>query len=411
MAATPRLSICVPSRNRQYYFQKTIEGILRNPRMDFELVVADNSDEPDIMNAYMAEIKDPRVVYLPSEDRVLSMMENWERTVAATTGDWVTVIGDDDHCEPNVVDVINRAQSQVPDVEAFGWSCVSYLWPDGDKWRMPCNVPLQTMTIEIDREACFHRMFRWVNSRAVPTSGYSIYHAAISRELLERIRQRYTGSTYFEYPNVDYENAMKVIQSGRRFIYTQRPFSVMGSCPKSNSYGIARMKDSVVKNRIFTQEARRNIDDDDEVKNFPFKVGIGVTAAIGLTQEWFKQKYKVKVRDWEANFAKACAMNTESYGDIESFNLSKQRYEDAFSKWSHGAFLKEYKPEFKPNTQRLSASGFCEQEVVINPATANIETPAELFDIVNAITVTPALMDFDLTKRRYIDRIPTRELA
>ncbi len=128
MVGTPRLSICVPSRNRQYYFQKTIEGMIRNPRMDVQFIFADNSDDPSIMNDYMAAAKqDPRVIYLPSGDRTYSMMENWERTVAASTGDWVTVIGDDDHCEPDVIDAINRCTEQLPDLEALSWGlcCLS----------------------------------------------------------------------------------------------------------------------------------------------------------------------------------------------------------------------------------------------------------------------------------------------
>ncbi len=129
-------------------------------------------------------------------------------------------------------------------------------------------MPLHATTIEVTQDHAVDRMFRWVDARAVPTSGFSIYHSAISRELLERIKRRYCG-TYFEYPNVDYEMAMKVIHTGRRFVYCQRPFSVMGSCPQSNSFAVARPKDSVKKNETFTKEARRNIDEDEQVRDFP----------------------------------------------------------------------------------------------------------------------------------------------
>ena len=62
MVETMRLSICVPSRNRQFYFQKTIEGLLRNKRDDIEFVFVDNSDDPSIMNDFMrAYADDPRV--------------------------------------------------------------------------------------------------------------------------------------------------------------------------------------------------------------------------------------------------------------------------------------------------------------------------------------------------------------
>lgn len=398
MVGTPRLSICVPSRNRQYYFQKTIEGMIRNPRMDVQFIFADNSDDPSIMNDYMAAAKqDPRVIYLPSGDRTFSMMENWERTVAASTGDWVTVIGDDDHCEPDVIDAINRCTEQLPDLEALSWGCVAYRWPTPDEPQSNVGVPLHATTIEVTQDHAVDRMFRWVDARAVPTSGFSIYHSAISRELLERIKRRYCG-TYFEYPNVDYEMAMKVIHTGRRFVYCQRPFSVMGSCPQSNSFAVARPKDSVKKNETFTKEARRNIDEDEQVRDFPFKMDVGMTGAIAMTQHWFKKKYKINVKDWEINFAKACAFNTEVYGDLEAFEESRARYTKAFSIWKEGRFLKYYQPEFKSQEQGLAVTGFTDDIVFIKTDALGIETPAELFDIVNAISHAPEHLEINLQK-------------
>ena len=74
----PLLSICVPSRNRQNYFKKTIEALVASMIDDVEFVFADNSDDPTIMDGFVADIlrKDRRVVYLPSEKTVLSMVDN-----------------------------------------------------------------------------------------------------------------------------------------------------------------------------------------------------------------------------------------------------------------------------------------------------------------------------------------------
>ena len=81
------LSICVPSRNRQKYFQQTIEALTSSLRDDVEFVFTDNSDSPDVMNAFMARYRDDaRVKYIPTSDRIFSMLDNWERTVAASTG-------------------------------------------------------------------------------------------------------------------------------------------------------------------------------------------------------------------------------------------------------------------------------------------------------------------------------------
>ena len=394
MATTPKLSICVPSRNRQYFFQKTIEGMLRNPRKDVQFVFADNSDDPAIMNEFVAGLKDPRVIFLPSVDRTLSMLENWERTVAATTGDWVTVVGDDDHCEPDVIDVINTVRAKVPDLDAFAWGCISFLWPVEGEPRPKISIMTKNRILEVPQEIIFDRMFRWQGATHVPVSGFSIYHSAVSRSLLERIKKRYGGS-YFEHPNVDYDMAMKVIVTGRRFVFCERPFSIMGSCPKSNSFSIGRAEDAKKKHALFFRESRRNTDEDEEVRDFPFQINAGLTAIIGQTQQWFKSKYKVKVKDWGANFAKACAKNTEIFTNENDFNESLSGYADAFSKWESGRYLKYYRPEFMPIDKRLSTTGFTEDAVYVAGDIADIKTPAELFDIVNAVTCPAKMIDFD----------------
>ena len=82
MPDVPKLSICVPSRNRQDCFRQTISDLTANPRTDVEFVFADNSDDPTIMDEFMRAINDPRIVYLPSGPLPLSMADNWERTVS-----------------------------------------------------------------------------------------------------------------------------------------------------------------------------------------------------------------------------------------------------------------------------------------------------------------------------------------
>ena len=59
--STPVLSICVPSRNRQVYFQETIRALTTSLRPDVEFVFVDNSDDASAMDDFMAErLADPR---------------------------------------------------------------------------------------------------------------------------------------------------------------------------------------------------------------------------------------------------------------------------------------------------------------------------------------------------------------
>lgn len=389
MARNMRLSICVPSRNRQYYFQKTIEGLLRSTRDDLEFVLVDNSDDPSVMNDYMrAHEGDPRIVYLPSADRTLPMIENWERTLAAATGDWVTVIGDDDFIDPDVMTVLKKVVAVNPETEAFAWSVVAYSWPSLGQKSTSIHVPFNSFVVKVPREQLLKRMFGWYEATTVPTSGYSIYHSAVSRDLLDRIRRKY-GGRYFEHPVIDYDMAMKVMVEGKHFAFCQRTFSVMGSCPESNSFSIGKLADIKKKVDIFMAELGRNFDDDPLLKDFPFQSILGVTASIGICQQWFRAKYKLTYDGWEKNFARSCAFNTEMFRDEESFNIVRDGYTTAFKNWRRGKFLEHFQPVFKDARYGLQLSGSNVTGTFIRSDIAGVTTPVELLDVINGM-IRPA---------------------
>lgn len=397
MTALPKLSICVPSRNRQYYLQRTVEGLCRNQRADVEFVIADNSDDAAIMNGWMAGDagRDPRITFLPSTGHTLSMKENWERTICAASGEWITFIGDDDHCDPDVTGLIIRCEAQVPDLDALGWSNVAYTWPAPGQRQPNVNVPLDHAVRQVSRQWCIDRMFRWVDAGAVPAVGFSVYHGAVSRRLLETIRRDYAG-TYFEHPTVDYDLAMKVIHAGQRFVYSARPFSIMGSCPQSNSWSVTRPDDAAAKAAIFHRETGRDINEDSEVRDFPFRTPLGISATIALCHQWFKNRYGFEVTGWEENFVRACARNTEIFADAAEFERSRDGYRQVLGIWRGGRHLCHYNPERRPAEQRISATGFFDSTIYVDPRSAAIETAAEMFDLVRAVTRPVADLEVDL---------------
>src|ERR1044072_1747722 len=132
----PTLSICVPSRNRQVYFQETIRSLLVSERDDVEFVFVDNSDDPSIMDGFMqAFAGDRRICYLRSGRATLSMMDNWERALNPATGRFVAFIGDDDYIDPGLAGFIVNLERKIK-VDAIAWTGPNYIWPtEGSKPR------------------------------------------------------------------------------------------------------------------------------------------------------------------------------------------------------------------------------------------------------------------------------------
>jgi len=389
MNEKPLLSICVPSRNRQYYFQKTIEALVRNPRTDVEFVFADNSDDPSIMNDYMVALsKDPRVVYLPSADRTLSMIDNWERTVSASTGDWVSVVGDDDYIDPDLAIVLRKSTAANPDLEAFGWAVGHYTWPAEDVSIASIFIPFNATVVKVPRSEPLKRMFRWFEAAAMPNSGFSIYHAAVSRPLLERIKSLF-GGAYFDNPMVDYDMAMKVIVAGKEFAFCARPFSIMGSCSLSNSYAVGRLEAMEERYNLFIAELGRNLDENYDFQDFPFSSLLGLTAAIGIVQQQFKKKYNLNYTDWEKNFVAACVANVELFREPRSHEIVRKGYEAAIAKWRRGKYLKYFNPVYTASSNGLTLGGSTADGTYIRSDIAGIKTPEDLYGVISAMTTQP----------------------
>ncbi|WP_377295089.1 glycosyltransferase family 2 protein [Rhizobium sp. SG2393] len=379
------VSICVPSRNRQKYFQQTILDLIENPRDDVEFIFADNSTDPDIMNDFMRDkVSDPRVKYLPSREKVLAMNDNWERCIEASTGTWVVFIGDDDFIDLSVADLITLITKNRGPFDVVAWDRVNYDWPQKRDGVKNIRVSLLDKVGEVDRDHLVTSNFLWSNAIVVPFAPFCFYHGAVRRSLLRKIKKKF-GGRYCEHYTVDFENACKTVLVGRRFFYSQRPFSVLGSCPESNSASIGTVEQ--VQSRIADaiRDIGRDFDSDPHMADFPFPSALGVTAAVGQVQHWFKTKYKLKFDGWEKNFARACSDCCRMSRSEEVYEIYYAGYREAFSTWKGGAFLKYFDPEMPDYTpgEKKIFTGLRDYEIFISDDLRNFDTPRGMYDLIN----------------------------
>jgi hypothetical protein len=403
--STPVLSICVPSRNRQKYFKETIAFLLANPRDDVEFVFADNSDDPSVMNSFMAAHQaDPRIRYLPSQAHTLSMQQNWERSVAATTGDWVVVIGDDDLIDPDLIDALLIAKRMKPDLEGFAWNNPRYSWVTAESRIHNVRIPLAGTFHEMPSELVKRRAFHWDDAGASITSGFSIYHAALSRQLLERMRARFGGS-YFGHPVVDYDNALKAAALGRSFVYCNRPFSIFGACPEANSSALYNLKKLKASQDQFTRETGRDTDADPWMKGFPFSASLGLTAVVGQVQQWLNHQHGIAMQPgWEANFVRACAQNCGGFGEREEFDLAVSQYRNALKSWKGGAFLRYFEPVHVPVVHGDVFTGLMEGNLYVSDRIGGATSPASFYRAINGLLERPDQLAAEMHGARQVPR-------
>ncbi|MGV3548396.1 glycosyltransferase family 2 protein [Rhizobium sp.] len=385
----PFLTICVPSRNRQLYFKETIGFLLESTRDDVQFVLADNSDDAGVMNGFMAGNRDPRVKFLPSPPQTLSMKDNWERCVEAATGQWVSFIGDDDLIEPDLVDALKIAVALKPGLEAFGWSSLKYDWVMPDAPVRNVQVPLEATFHDMPQSLLFRRAFRWDDAGVTLTCGFSVYHSAISRDLLDRVKARF-GGRYFEHPTLDYDNALKNVSLGRNFVYCRRPLSIFGTCPESNTsaaWSLKKFADAIERTK---SEFGRDYEGDAWMKGFPFHSMLGMPASVVQAQHYLRVTHGIGLEGWEPNFARASAAYCEKFGERADFDAVTARYREAFAAYRGGVFLKHFQPAFTPRREGKIFTGLIGSDLYVEDRIGGATSPAAFYRAVRGLLAPPS---------------------
>ncbi|MDB5524242.1 MAG: hypothetical protein JWM58_2005 [Rhizobium sp.] len=395
-----KLSICVPSRNRQETFQQTVRDLIANSRPDIEFVFADNSDDPAVMNDFMAGMSDPRIRYLPAPPETLPMQDNWERSMAAATGDWIIFIGDDDYVDPDAMDVIRETVSRRQETEAIGWSRLSFKWPDYRPYAGNFNLSLKNEVKHADRVSLFRRMFQWEEASNVPASPFTVYHGAVSRKAMENIRKLY-GGRYFEHPTVDFDCGSKLLFAARHFVFVSRPLSVLGATAKSNSAAIGRFAKALEIYENFVREKGNAFESGDAMQDFPFKSNLGTASSILSAQHWFKSKYGIRVDGWEANFVKALAKDCSRAIDRNDFDLHVELCRRAITRFEDGKYLDAFVPRFTGASAGIF-TGLMNNSLHIDERIGDCQTPAELYALVQAMIEPMSALKFNLEQQRLV---------
>lgn len=111
-AAPPLFSICLPVWNDAELVHIAVEGVLSQTEPRWQLIVGDNASTDDLRQV-ISEYGDPRIIY-HAWDAHLPLEENFNRTMALATGEWVIPIGADDRLHTSALAVMIGAVSQGP---------------------------------------------------------------------------------------------------------------------------------------------------------------------------------------------------------------------------------------------------------------------------------------------------------
>lgn len=107
----PFFSVVIPTRNRAVLLCNTITSVLDQTFCDYELIVSDNSDNPDIvlnnLKSFPGWINNPKCKYLRPSNYMV-MPDHWEFLTSHAVGDYVAILTDRFVMRPSALEVLAK---------------------------------------------------------------------------------------------------------------------------------------------------------------------------------------------------------------------------------------------------------------------------------------------------------------
>ena len=236
----PLLSIVIPTHNRARYAIPAIRSILAIADPRLEVVVSDTSTTGELA-ACMADrcnawVSDPRLNYFRPQEK-LDMTGNHNAAIAAASGEYVCLIGDDDTITADAL--LAAAWAGNHGIELIAPNVVTnYVWPDFRSRYLGAAHASRLYFAKRFGDTHIHdsskALASALHNAAQGTDGLpKIYHGIVKREVLERINE--LSGTYFHGSSPDVSGAIGLALCSKSFVVVNYPLTIPGASGGSNT--------------------------------------------------------------------------------------------------------------------------------------------------------------------------------
>lgn len=114
-----KYSILISAYKAQF-LGKCIDSILSQTYDDFELIIV-NDASPEDLDSIVKSYRDERIKYYTNEINcgAESVVDNWNRCLGYSSGEYVICMGDDDELASNCLEEYNRLMAEYPDLNIY----------------------------------------------------------------------------------------------------------------------------------------------------------------------------------------------------------------------------------------------------------------------------------------------------
>ena len=226
-----KYSILVPTFNKVEYLKFTIDSILSSNFNNFELIISDDHSTDDTA-IYLSNIKDHRVKIIKPPIK-LTQTKNYEYMLNFASGEWISIIGDDDGVTPNFFSTLEYLTKKYSDIEIIKFKRAIYYWEGvsdlyGDRVVFYENLKKKEK-IKNTKLQLILSLLNINSSQDLPM----IYTSGIVKsEVINRIKKK-SKNFFFHSIIPDYYSTIALCLENKKYLFSEEPIFWIGVSKKS----------------------------------------------------------------------------------------------------------------------------------------------------------------------------------
>ena len=230
----PLISIAIATKNREIFCIEAIKSLLTYDNSIVEIAIADNSGT-DKIKQFVTSLNAPNLKYRYDGIDNDSSIENFNRAIELTTGQYVMLIGDDDSILPKALEMAQWARENDVDsicsVEnlAYYWPNVLEKYPNGVMMMPSSTGKITEVDIKEQLDTLLENGLQLYLLYPLPKT----YHGIVKRSIMEEIKQR-TGH-YYGGLSPDIYSSIAVSCIAKNHFVIDEPMSIAGVCANSTT--------------------------------------------------------------------------------------------------------------------------------------------------------------------------------
>jgi glycosyltransferase involved in cell wall biosynthesis len=231
------VDVIIPTMGgREKYLCMAITSAISQLGVDDMIIVSNNGAHPAVRSV-VENFNSDKIRYV-EPPQFLSMPDHWDFALSHSTGEIVTIIGDDDALMPKTLEKVSRIFDDHPDVSAVSHNPAQYYWPD---------------CLDVSKRNLFHEAsptgeIRKISAQDALQTVLSfdawygtlpyLYHGFVRRSVLVKISEIQDGSVFLR-ACPDIYSDFAISANIDKYIHLNDTLTIGGQGAKSNGINYA----------------------------------------------------------------------------------------------------------------------------------------------------------------------------